>query len=245
MKTKCDGCVFLDKPKDTELFFPELNRYCKLDKIELYQEKNIKISRDNNGFPVIHNTVCPFKRDKKWPYSHLTREDIEDQIINENGFPFSCFIYENENIDINLAVNELINLSYVPQYIHITFKYMHQDNDLLVELNDKLSQHKIKHKLVINLDEHLDHFYESFLTFMLNVTTPFIAIYFKHVKLDSNFPKEIAEKIQKELLSFPYANTFSNEFILFPTSIVTEYLQETGPLFIEKILETQCQNYKL
>lgn len=246
MNTECFDCIFLESEENENI-----TSFCKLNKLKLYHKKGIKIIKDNkNGSPILEKFSCAFKRTKNWINKNNLQilkdnKKIEDLILKENGFPFSCFIFENENLNIENSVDQLLNLDHKPKYIHITFRHMHQDEHLLLKLSEKIEKHKIKYKLVINLDKELDHFYESTIAFLLNVKTPFIAFYNSDYNLRPNFTTELSEKIQKELLSFPYANTENKEFILFPISIIKEYIQETGEHFLDRIFDTQCLNYKL
>ena len=245
MKTKCYDCIFLEYAREDNMA-----SFCRLNKLKLYHNKGVKIVKDKNGFPVLEKTVCSFKRTKDWPQKNdmsifYDNKKVEDFIIKENGFPFACFLFESENLNIEEAVNQLLKLDHKPRYIHITFRYMHQDQDLLLKLSQKIEQYGIKYKLVINLEKDLDHFYESVLAFLLNVKTPFVAFYNSNCSLRPSFTTELSEKIQRELLSFPYANTENKEFILMPITIIKEYIQETGQHFLDRIFDTQCLNYKL
>lgn len=241
MDTICNNCGFFESKLDQKIV-----DCCVLNKLSFYKEHNINIEVAKN-IVKIPKFCCSFKRDINWinKSKHAFKADmdlkqIEEDIIKENGFPYSVFIYEGTGIDISYAVSEILKLDHKPTYLHITFTYNHQDDELLSNLSLALEHNKIKYKLVINLDQQLDDFYDSYLAFRLNVQTPFVAVYSRNYKLNPKWTTEISQQIQKELLSFPYACTENNEFLLFPTSILEEYISIDGPKFIEKILETQC-----
>ena len=245
MNTECKDCILLES-----LDSVEINKFCHvctIDKIPSYEQRGIVVSEDREGFPVLENFLCPFKRTNRWWEENLTQniDDIEQYILEENGFPYSVFIYEQKEIDMRGCVQDILKFDILPKYVHITFKYMNQDDELLRELSSLLEGAGIKYKLVINLDEDLDDFYESFLAFRLNLTTPFIGVIYNRTSLKDGTLQQTSTKIQKDLLSFPYANTADNSFLLFPVSIIEEYLAEDGHRFIDRIMETQCQNYLL
>lgn len=237
MDTECTKCIFYEQ---------NTNELCMLDKIELYRKNDIHIA--NHQKTTIKNFSCLFERDSKWLSKNKNiigrpLDKIEDIIIYENGFPYSCLIYVNE-IDVERAIDVLLSLKHIPSYIHIAFPYGFNNDDLFLSLHTKLDSitPKIRYKVCINVDKDLDHFYETFLGFLLKVQTPFISIYNENCDLNVNFTAEISEKIHKELLSFPYASTKNNEFMLFHRSIIEEYLNIVGEKFLEKILESQCQH---
>ena len=104
--TDCSKCIFLDKNNEEKIYF------CSLDKLKLYHKNEIKIIRSKNGTPIIEKFICPFQRTVNWKnkdiIKNLSNKEIEDLILEENGFPFDCFIFENEEIDIEKAVEELL-----------------------------------------------------------------------------------------------------------------------------------------
>lgn len=237
MNTSCNSCIFLT------------NNNCNLGKLKEYEDHGLELIQ-HNGFPMIKNIKCPFKRDASWKKNNYdnvhnkSKDEIEDFLIKENGFPFSAFIYEQNDINIELAVDDLLSLHHPPKYVYITFKYMHQDESLLTRLSQKLEEKNIKYKLVINLDEELDNFYDSFLAFRLNIKTPFVSIHFGNAIIPRSITTKLSYEIQKNLLSFPYADTENKQFVFFPRLILEEYIIEEGPLFIERIFQTQCRNYQ-
>ena len=237
--TRCNECTFYsESPYD---FIP----ICELNKYELYKQKGVKMEEHTLCGRVLKDFTCPFNRGSSWQQSD-EYDSIEDQIITENGFPYSVFIYEDD-IDIEQAVAEILALDHAPQYLHITFRYMHQDQPLLERLIEMIESHKdtIKYKLNIGMDEPTDNFYSAYLAFRLEVKTPFIAIYFDNWPLNANLTTETMYKVQRDLVSFPFMSTPYKEFMLFPTSILEEYISFEGPRFINKILETYplCQDY--
>ena len=247
MKTNCKDCQFLIAHNGLDTSPPEFRVVydCELGKLRQYKQHNVKITTDDNR-NVIMDIICSFKRPHSWvrPPGKVGVDGIEQLIIEENGFPYSCFIYENDTIDIEKAVDQILTLNHLPKYLYIVFKYMHQDVQLMQRIIAKIEPYKIKYKLSINMDQDTDNFYSSILAFFLNLQSPFVAIFTNNYDIPPNITTELSYKIQKELLSFPYANTPNNEFMIFPTSILLEYKEIDGANFIENIIKTQCQNYK-
>jgi len=240
MKTECSTCIFETSEGDG----------CAINRIEYYQEQDITIKRDKQGSAILKDFLCPFHRAMKWFESkdelfHYTAKELEKYILEENGFPYSYFVYDNGKVDIESALDEVLNLDHKPKYIHICFRHDHKDQDLLIRLSQKIEPHKIRYRLNINLNKFLDHLYESFLVFRLNNRQPFVAISFDNVPIRKEITTEISEKIHYQLLSFPYAHTENNEFMLFHKTILEEYINIEGSKFIDRIIETQCMTYKL
>ena len=103
MNTKCVDCIF---------FAEEIG--CTLDKYHLYESNNIEIIQTKVG-PVLQQFICPFKRTSSWLKDRdVDYGTIEDQLIRENGFPFSCFIYEDDELNVLEAVQELMKLEHTP-----------------------------------------------------------------------------------------------------------------------------------
>ena len=257
MNTECSDCLFYEMKQVSEYYNdPSLGHglinCCGLEKDKLYKEKGVSVYKNpSENKMILYKFICPFHRTKGWSKENenlagKTYDEVEEYIVEENGFPYSCFIYENGEIDLELAVDQVLRLDHPPQYLHVTFKYMHQDDALMHRIVNKIEAIKpaIKYKLAINLDEELDHIYESTLTFLLNVKTTFIALFQNNYDLPADITTELSRKIQKDLLSFPYANTPNNEFLFLPTTIIQEYKAIEGQYFLEKIMETQCLNYK-
>jgi hypothetical protein len=234
VNTYCKDCIF------------DQEDGCALDKIELYEKHDIEINTDFDS-PILYNFICPFHRDITWlsdKNPELSAVQLENRIVKENGFPYSFFMYAHDSIDVESVVDEILSVRHKPKYLSIAFAIGQADQVLILRLADKISKHKIKYRFSINTEKEFDHFYESYLIFRLNNKQPFVAICFNNFTISNKeFTTEISEKIQRELLSFPYANTENKELIIFPNSILEEYIAIEGSLFIDRILETQCQTY--
>ena len=215
--THCKTCIFEDRES-----------FCRLNKIDFYRTKNIKIdTTDDNA--VLKEFVCPYHRTKEWLSNQPVNGNLVNIIREENKLPYIAILLHLGDEIVKKTIKKLLTFTTKPKEIYV-IKRASDSEKIVDEVKSLLDNTGIKWRVEFEFEENAWHNIFKFYNrteFMLLIRG------FPEIRVD--WPKTLERKILDELLQFSYAENKSQTMTLISPYVYNMYYFEYTKDFLIKL----------
>lgn len=220
--TECKTCIFRD------------GFSCRLDKIDFYKTKNIKITPTLDG-NILSEFICPYYRTTEWLEEHQVTSDLVGEIRKENAIPYLPILLFMEYKLLESSLQKISKFNNKPTEVFII---LNADSNLkIIDMVERvLTGTGIHWHIHFEVEDNSWHNIFKFYN-----RREFLLLIKGYPEVNNNWPKILTSKIQDELYQFAYAENKSQTMMLIPAPMYKNYYFEYTVNFVNKL---RTERYK-
>ncbi len=221
--TKCETCIFKE------------GYGCRLNKLQLYQSKNIEIFPTQTG-NILRDFVCPYHRTHEWLGTNWYEEDLLAIIRKENALPYIPVLLFLHGAALERALKKICTFKTKPKEVFIILR-KDTDKKIIDEVSKTLKDTGITWHVHFELEENSWH-----TIFKAYNRREFLLLIRGYPEIATSWTEAITRKIQDELVTFSYAENENQTMMLISPYIYNNFYFEFGKDFLIKLRQIGCKN---